>query len=66
MTGAFEASDQGGEPRTDQAGTARCFVDGSIVDLLAFAAPARLGAEFDHPNEFRRDGQIDLLNNFGW
>ena len=65
MAGALEISDHRREPRTDQAGSSRRGVDGSIVDLLALAAPASLRAELDHADQFRGQGQFHVLNNFG-
>src|SRR5260370_1003395 len=65
MASAFEISDQRGEPSTEEAGAACGFVEGRVVDLFALATPARMGAKANDRNHFTRQGQFDLLNDFG-
>src|SRR5205807_2650496 len=65
MAAALEVGDQGVEAWPDQTGAALGCVDGRVVNLLAFAAPARLTAKLDDANQFGGFEQIDLLNDLG-
>ena len=65
MASAFEISDQRREPRADETGTACGFVDRRVVDLLALATPAGMGAKANDRDHLARQRQLDLLNDFG-
>ena len=58
-------SDERGEARSHESGAACGFVDGSVMNLLAFATPAGVRTKPDHSDHFAGQLQFDLLNHFG-
>ena len=65
MTHAFEIANQGGEPGPEEAGTLSRFIEGGVVDLLAFPAPTGMSADADDGDHLGRRREFDLLNDFG-
>ena len=65
VTGALEIADQSGEPWSCKPGLCRRLVKGRVMDLFAFAAPARMRADTRNRDHLGRQRQFDLLNDFG-